>query len=142
MDIKVTSQNYQEIVNKYGKIIESINFMLIFGASESLLPYPKEVIKDALKIALQFESQKEKQDNNLIEALKNGYINLASFIPLEVFRKIEPIYDVNIEHFLDNKSPDAKNFLLNSSKEILAKSGILLEEVNIFCSKLKIITEK
>jgi len=69
----------EKIVNAYGKVLEQVSHMS-FGAPESLLPYKKEIIKEAIKMSLDII---EPEDQEIGENLRVGYMELARFIPDE-----------------------------------------------------------
>jgi hypothetical protein len=83
------------IINEYGAVLEKTSTM-VYGASESLLPYPKEEIRKTIDLLLHFMKNEISRDkfkskypeeadkiftNEYYSALKAGYIELAKFIP-------------------------------------------------------------
>lgn len=69
----------EKIVNEYGRVLEQTSH-LVFGTPESLLPYKKEIIKEAIKMTL---DALEPEEQKIQEHLRVGYIELARFIPDE-----------------------------------------------------------
>jgi hypothetical protein len=76
----------ERIVNEYGAVLERAS-SLVFGAPETLLPFDKDVIKQAIRAVLAFLKTNPKTSGEditqQIENLKIGYHELASFIPVE-----------------------------------------------------------
>lgn len=82
----MTPLEAERIVNEYGAVLERTS-SIVYGAPETLLPFDKDVIKQAIRIVLAFLKTNPKtfgeditQD---IENLKIGYASLAEFIPVE-----------------------------------------------------------
>jgi len=67
------------IINEFGKVLEQTSYM-VYGAPESLLPYDKEVIKEAIKLNLNLLEPDDQETRNLLE---RGYMQMANFIPDE-----------------------------------------------------------
>lgn len=83
----MTPLEAERIVNEYGAILERTSSMGVYPAPETLLPFDKDIIKQAIRIVLAFLKKNPKtlgeditQD---IENLKIGYASLADFIPVE-----------------------------------------------------------
>ena len=77
----------EQIVQVYGQVLERTATM-VYGAPQSLLPYPKDEIKRAIRVALLAleASRKGSRDPELEymrEMLRVGYVELARFIPDE-----------------------------------------------------------
>src|ERR1700723_1925180 len=82
----MTPLEAERIVNDYGAVLES-TAPLVFGAPETLLPFDKDVIKQAIRVVLTFlKANPESCRKDLakdIELLKIAYPSLANFIPAE-----------------------------------------------------------
>jgi len=76
----------EHIVNEYGAVLERTS-SLVFGVPETLLPFDKDVIKQAIRVVLAFLKTNPKtfgeDKTQYIENLKIGYAELAFFIPVE-----------------------------------------------------------
>ena len=70
MDTKTANK----IINDYGKVMEKSAHM-IFGAPISMLPYPKEDIKEAIKLAIILS-----KPNDDINTLIVAYTNLSKYV--------------------------------------------------------------
>lgn len=77
----------EQIVQEYGRVLERAASMG-FGAPESLLPYSKDEIKEAIRLALLLlepsrSRSGDPQLEHMHEMLRVGYVELARFIPDE-----------------------------------------------------------
>lgn len=73
-DVQTDTAECERIINQYGAVLQKTAH-LTFGAPESMLPYNKEQIKSAIKVALVLADETSK------EQLRIGYVELARFIP-------------------------------------------------------------
>lgn len=64
------------VVSDYGKVLAQVS-PGVYGLPESLLPYPKERIREALRFLLQNVVQEHPE---LREGLARGYVYLAQFV--------------------------------------------------------------
>jgi hypothetical protein len=82
----MTPVEAERIVNEYGGVLERTSSMA-YGAPETLLPFDKGVIKQAIRLVLAFLKTNPKTSGRdiaqTIEHLKIGYASLADFIPDE-----------------------------------------------------------
>ncbi|GEM_PF-2828769 len=101
------------IVRRYGEILEK-NAKRPYGMAESMLPYGKKVIENAIKIALVLE-----KDEDTRRQLKSGYIALANFIPDPEAESAEEISG-EIFSFLEMEEDKKRDFL-----QARFKSGLL-----------------
>ncbi|MFC1539049.1 hypothetical protein ACFL6H_06480 [Candidatus Latescibacterota bacterium] len=84
-----------DVICDYGQTIKKTS-KLMFGAPESMLPYPKRYIREAIVIVLLFMKDKNSWDdfreecpeiadsvltNKYYNALRSAYVKLARFIP-------------------------------------------------------------
>lgn len=128
-----------KIINEYGAVLKkSTEFP--YGIPESMLPYSKEAIKNATKVALVLADNETE-----IEYLKGGYILLATFIPDEEAMKAKVVSDdINsttktsneeMEKYL--KSGKFKDFelLIKINKRIAKEQKQLSDEINEFLKK-------
>jgi hypothetical protein len=84
-----------EIIDEYSSVMHETEHMM-FGAPESLLPYPKEKIQEAVKVLLNFMNNESLWDtvrteypevtetvltNRYFNNLKEAYARLAKFVP-------------------------------------------------------------
>lgn len=70
MDVKEA----EKIINDYGKIMEKSAYM-VFGAPISILPYSKDEIKEAIKIAIIFSKHGDDFSDLIV-----GYTGLSQYI--------------------------------------------------------------
>ncbi len=78
-DLVKEFEKAQGIINDYGSILEKA-FVMPYGAPASLLPYTKEEIKKAIKMAVLILKKVEPDPQKTIEQLKICYVQLANFI--------------------------------------------------------------
>lgn len=78
-DLVKEFEKAQGIINGYGSVLEKA-FSMPYGAPTSLLPYPKEEIKKAIKLAVLILKKVEPEAQATIEQLKICYVQLANFI--------------------------------------------------------------
>ncbi len=77
----------EQIVQVYGQVLERTASM-VYGTPQSLLPYPKDEIKQAIRLALlpleaSREGSRDPELEHMREMLRVGYVELARFIPDE-----------------------------------------------------------
>ena len=101
------------IIEEYGKVLKG-TAKRTFGVPESMLPYSKKVIKNAIKVALLMTD-----DTDVRENLEYGYIALANFIPDDEAKRTEEIAE-DFFSFLEMEEDRKKEFL-----QARFKSGLL-----------------
>lgn len=74
------SRRAQTIVNLYGAVMERTADLGLVLAPESMLPFSKELIEEAIRLLL---SHLPGSDESTRNALEVGYITLATFVPDE-----------------------------------------------------------
>lgn len=79
-----------QISAKFCAIIEDLSFMTDFGISDRLLPYPKEVIGNAL--LSQALLYRNKGDRNKLDMAIMAYLHLSLFIPYEKYKIVKIAY--------------------------------------------------
>lgn len=138
----------EKIVNVYGKVLEQVSHMS-FGAPESLLPYKKEIIKEAIKVTLDIL---EPEEQEIGENLRVGYMELARFIPdkeAEIASKGQNILmscspnaskEEILEYLKRNTTPENSKYIdlaLKISEKISIEQKTLLEEIRNYCEAMK-----
>ena len=123
-----------EIVKDYGRILEEDPIKNIQGRPESVLPYDKDKIKEAIKVNLTFVGTAVPKDERLFRTLQIGFIQLASFIP-----------DAEVTHFNVNDALNAKDvrqkyyqYLTEcekTNKYIMEQTVVPQEKIDVFCQK-------
>lgn len=82
----MTINEAERVVNEYGAVLERTSSDML-GTPESVLPYPKDVIKQAIRLILALvmanPERLRRDPSSYIESLKMGYASLANFIPDE-----------------------------------------------------------
>ena len=121
-----------KIVKDYGKILEEDPIKNIQGRPESILPYDKDKIKEAIKVNLTYVGTAVPKDERLFSTLRLGYIQLASFIP---DAEVTPF---NINDALNSKDVCHKYYQYlteceKTSKYIMEQTVVLVEELEVFC---------
>lgn len=135
-----------EVIEEYGKVLESTT-RGTYGAPESLLPYSKEVIKKAIKVALVIGD-----DKDTIDFLKTNYISLANFVPDGEAKRAEEIPN-HIFSFLELTEDKKKEFLrerfksgllgdyemaVKITRKIAGEQKRLKEELDEFLKKIEV----
>jgi hypothetical protein len=113
MKRKEVEQAVFGIIGEYGKVLKG-TAKRTFGVPESMLPYSKKVIKNAIRVALLMTD-----DSDVREHLEYGYISLANFIPDEEADRTEEIAK-DFFSFLDMEEDRKREFL-----QARFKSGLL-----------------
>ena len=102
-----------DIIEEYGKVLKR-TAKRTFGVPESVLPYSKKVIKNAIRVALHMTDDKDVREN-----LKYGYLSLANFVSDDEAKRTEEIAQ-DFFSFLDMEENRKKKFL-----HARFKSGLL-----------------
>jgi len=113
MKKKDVEQAVFDIIGEYIKVLESSAKRALI-VPESILPYSKKVIKNAIRVALLMVD-----DEDIKEHLKSGYISLGNFVPDEEAKKAEQVSQ-DLFPFLEMDEDRKRSFL----KERF-KSGLL-----------------
>lgn len=128
----MNTQQAERIINEYGKVVEKISTAgFTSAAPDVLLPYPKNEIKEAIKIGMQFATQNEK----MRESLKTVYVMLAQFVSTEESRICNTVQDLIVSKNTKN-IPD--NYLERNSeiqKRIAEEMKLLGEELEKYNSR-------
>ena len=105
-----------EINEKYGFLLENLDFML-FGAPDNLLPYPKKDVESALLAqALYYTSKK---DQFFLNTITWGYVMLSQFIPYEKYNVVKIIYGPLGFFAFQKENKEIKNKFFMIQNEIL-----------------------
>ena len=102
-----------DIIGEYIKVLESSAKRTLI-ASESMLPYSKRVIKNAIRVALLMIDEED-----IKEHLKSSYISLGNFVPDEEAKKAEEI-SLDLFPFIEMDEDKKRSFLRERFK-----SGLL-----------------
>lgn len=84
------SININKINEKYGALIENLDFMMIFGACDKFLPFSKKEIEAAL--ITQALYLKDRDDKRMLDMLIVCYQNLSLFLPYEKYNIVKKVY--------------------------------------------------
>jgi hypothetical protein len=69
----------RQIVQDYQQVLQRISALLTLGAPETLLPAPKDELRQALRMVMRGQSG----DPTVLEALRTAYLSLANFLTYE-----------------------------------------------------------
>ncbi|MFC1551867.1 hypothetical protein ACFL6P_04800 [Candidatus Latescibacterota bacterium] len=139
-----------DVICDYGQTIESTSKMM-FGAPESLLPYQKKYIREAIVILLNFMKDKNAWDDFRVEcpeiadsiltnkyynALRSAYVKLARFIPdcdAELAMKASRLFSNSKTEEMENIRVDLSSAWYKKARDLQRKvndeSTALLEEI-------------
>lgn len=138
----------EKIVNAYGEVLAQVSHMS-FGAPESLLPYKKEIIKEAIKVTLDIL---EPEEQGIGENLRVGYMELARFITdeeAEISSKGQTLLmscspnaskEEILEYFKHTTTPENSKYIdsaLKISDKISIEQKFLLKEIRDYCEATK-----
>ena len=113
MKKKEVEQAVFGIIREYGRVLKG-TAKRTFGVPESMLPFSKKVIKNAIRVALLMTDEPDVREH-----LKYGYISLANFVSDEDVIKTEEISQ-DLFSFLEMDEDRKKDFL-----QARFKSGLL-----------------
>jgi len=133
--------DYVKIINDYGAVLMKREQYSI-AMPESMLPYRKTEIKNAIKLAL------EDCDDDMIGSLKFGFISLADFIPDHEadlvnaeWEEMQSKSKMNIEEFREWMDKRGIEILGERWKNIWRKiyedSDMFTKEINEFLKTIK-----
>ncbi len=75
----VDGEAAEKVINVYGGVLE-VTAKMSYGAPESLLPYPKEEIKQAIRVYLLYSHLTKTLDEKFFGVLEAGYSKLSEFM--------------------------------------------------------------
>jgi hypothetical protein len=104
MDKKKAKQEAFRIIDEY-RIVLDDSARRTFVIPESRLPYSKQVIKNAIKVALLNVDDEDKK-----ESLKSSYISLGNFVSDDEAKRAEEI-SMGLFPFINMDGEDKKVFL-------------------------------
>ncbi|HJW82285.1 MAG TPA: hypothetical protein VJ396_08570 [Acidiferrobacterales bacterium] len=73
----------RQIVQEYQQVLQCIAALLALGASETLLPAPKDEIRQALRVVARATSCDGLADPSALGTLRTAYLSLANFLTYE-----------------------------------------------------------
>jgi len=139
-----------EVISDYGAVIKKTSKMM-FGVPESMLPYPKKDIREAIELLLRFmknksswEGLKEKcpdtadliLTNKYYNALRMAYSKLAKFIPdseAKLAIKAASLFNTTGVEEFDDLRGELSSFWFKKAREIQRRvneeSSLLMEEI-------------
>jgi hypothetical protein len=104
MDRKKIEQEAFRVIDEFRKVLSSTE-KRTFVIPESRLPYSKNVIKNAIRVALLTVDDEDSKDH-----LKSNYISLGNFVPAKDAEKAEEI-SMDLFPFISMREEDKKEFL-------------------------------
>ena len=120
-----------KIINVYGQVVEKTANMNV--VPNSLLPYPKEEIKRAIKLCVENLITKgtfTEKDKDFFEV---GYIQLSNFVKDADAKFVEQWFNVeNFSQKLDKTTSDNFGKAKQIMQESLNEQGILLKEIRSY----------
>ncbi|MFC1651228.1 hypothetical protein ACFL2X_06625 [Candidatus Latescibacterota bacterium] len=139
-----------DVICDYGVVIKETSKMM-FGAPESLLPYQKKYIREAIVILLHFLKDKNSWDdfreecpeiadsiltNKYYNALRSAYVKLARFIPdseAELAIKASQLFNNSKSEEMDSIRGDLSSSWYKKARDLQRKvndeSTSLMEEI-------------
>lgn len=73
----------RQLVQEYQQVLQSVAALLTLGASETLLPAPKDKIRQALRRVAQTSTMSGLADPAALDSLRAAYLSLANFLTYE-----------------------------------------------------------
>ena len=100
---------------------------------QSLLPYDKDTIKEAIKVELNYAGTAEPRDEKMFLTIQLSFLQLASFLPDD-----EVVADFEVDEALesDDVCHNYFKYLDRSEKvsnHILEQTSVLVDELDKFC---------
>jgi len=72
-----------QIAQEYQQVLEDVASLLTLGAPETLLPSPKDVIRQALRIVARHTATSGRTGSTTLDKLRTAYLSLANFLSYE-----------------------------------------------------------
>jgi len=79
----LTLAQASQIAQEYQQVLQSVTTLLTLGAPETLLPAPKDVIRQALRIVARAAGTGGLAGQTALDALRMAYLSLANFLSYE-----------------------------------------------------------
>lgn len=73
----------RQLVQEYQQVLQGVVALLTLGASETLLPAPKDEIRQALRLAVRATATGGLADPTALDTLRAAYLSLANFLTYE-----------------------------------------------------------
>jgi hypothetical protein len=129
----------ERIVNEYAAVLERTSTEVL-GAPQSALPFPKDVIKEAIKVILvllRANPENLRGDpTSYIQSLKIGYASLANFIPDEEARMAREANAALVSGDFAHPGWKECGRVLAAADEKTKLWGSLLDEITAFVKDL------
>ena len=105
------------IVKEYGRILREQPIKNVQGRCQSILPYDKDTIKEAIKVELMYAGTAEPRDEKIFSTLQLSFLQLASFLSDD---EVVPEFDV--EEALENAEATGESLPNNNEAQASAKT--------------------
>ena len=120
----------QQIINEYGRVLEE-TASTINGVPEKLLPFKKDIIKQAIQWSIPQLSPTDDKMRNLLEV---GYMSLANFVPNH-----EAQITAKFQEAIESRDANHPNWKYSESAmkindKITFNTNILLKEIRSYIS--------
>lgn len=129
------SREYRDIVIAFGDVLEREDIepltLVPSALPESLLPFPKGVIRHAIAQLLLKETSQEKRN-----ILEEAYLYLDNFIPDQEYNLFYPL-DISIRAARGDSNLDDSHEI----SEIISRNAELMQKVNATIESMKHRTE-
>ena len=134
-DLVKEFEKAQGIINGYGSILEKA-LAVPYGAPVSLLPYTKEEIKKAIKMAVLILKKVEPDPQKTIEQLKICYVQLANFIADDAAAVAAKAHDALNAGDPSKITPAETQQALNGVEQISQELKVLSQEFEDYVASL------
>lgn len=126
-------ENAIKIVKEYGNVLREQPIKNVQGRFQSLLPYDKDMIKEAIKVELMYVGTTEPRDEKMFGTLQLSFLQLASFLSDD---EVVPGFDVEDALESEDVCHNYFKYLDRSEKvsnHILEQTSALVSELDKFC---------
>ena len=122
----------RQLVQEYQQVLQCVAALLTLGASETLLPAPKDEIRQALRIVARATATGGLADPLALDSLRTAYLSLANFLTYEeanAATRLQAAFDRGDRTYISSR-PAAQ--AVARAQHIEQEAGVLAREFDAY----------
>jgi hypothetical protein len=120
------------LVQEYQQVLQSVAVLLTLGAPETLLPAPKDEIRQALRIVARATATGGMADPAALDRLRTAYLSLANFLTYEEANaaiRLQAAFDRGDRTYISSRTAAQT---VARAQRIEQEAGVLAREFDVF----------
>lgn len=120
------------LVQEYQQVLQCVTTLLTLGVSETLLPAPKDELRQSLRLVVRSTATGGLADPAALDTLRTAYLSLANFLSYEeanAASRLQAAFDRGDRSYISSR---AAMQTVARAQRIEQEAGVLAEEFDAF----------